>query len=791
MAITVCVDEQCGPASDRFSREQLLGGLLVMLKANENSIIELCTLDESDNCTKDAIRYFVQGGPMPGIASYREPYLSQVGFDKETSQIKFVLDADVTWIGTPVFCQDAFTEMEVDSADRIVFGSTIACTWTAVPHIWSFDYEVEQIDFDQSIIFGNYSIGGIGALTIGGGSGRFQMRFGNERTLTAGLAKGERQPGALPTVAELPPEFLAAPIPEKIARDVTVKEKDPAERVLWEEVSKNNTPEGYMRYLARYPGGSFADAAAGRLKVAQERARQDRELAEWGRIRESQDPEDFEAYLTRYPGGIFLDAANARLKELNAGARDAAALREEIKLWDRVKTSTEIDTIELYLARYPNGQFASSARSRIKKLNSASRETDDLELAMWNQVKESRNISDFQGFLQAFPEGVFAEIAKSRIEILVSMQEQAEELAFWSRIEKSRDPKDFEAYLKKYPEGQYADYARDLHQRLIEIQVAEEDLHFWEAIKNSSNPDDFERYLLAFPLGRFAETARERQIARRRQNLLSDIDLGRYFALVIGNNAYQNLQPLRTAENDARRVGKILRESYGFEVTEILNGSRKTIIDTLSEFRRKLKKTDNFLIYYAGHGWLDKDAGRGYWLPVDADRDSPSNWISTGDISDTLRAIQAKHVLVVADSCYSGTLARAVRLDIPSSEYLRRVAEKRARIALTSGGLEPVLDDGREGHSVFAKAFIDILEKNSFVLEGSRLFNELRPRVMLNSPQTPEYSDILYAGHEGGRLLFLYGIGNFQITSMGAGKQASGRSKNPAIDKLTRLFYLC
>jgi len=83
------------------------------------------------------------------------------------------------------------------------------------------------------------------------------------------------------------------------------------------------------------------------------------------------------------------------------------------------------------------------------------------------------------------------------------------------------------------------------------------------------------------------------------------------------------------------------------------------------------------------------------------------------------------------------------------------MANKRTRVALSSGGLEPVLDDGGYGHSVFAKAFLEVLEKNSGIIEGTRLFNELRRPVILNAPQTPEYADILYAGHEGGDFLFV------------------------------------
>ena len=83
------------------------------------------------------------------------------------------------------------------------------------------------------------------------------------------------------------------------------------------------------------------------------------------------------------------------------------------------------------------------------------------------------------------------------------------------------------------------------------------------------------------------------------------------------------------------------------------------------------------------------------------------------------------------------------------------MTKKRARTALTSGGLEPVLDSGGDGHSVFARAFITLLEENTEVVSAAQLFSELRPKVMVNSPQTPEYGNIHQAGHDGGDFLFV------------------------------------
>ena len=236
------------------------------------------------------------------------------------------------------------------------------------------------------------------------------------------------------------------------------------------------------------------------------------------------------------------------------------------------------------------------------------------------------------------------------------------------------------------------------------------------------------------------------------------IDLaGQYHALVIGNNRYDHFPDLHTAVSDARAVSRLLQNRYGFEVNTLLDVSRYEVLRALSELRRQLKLEDKLLIYYAGHGFLDESTRRGYWLPVDAEKNNFANWISTNDITDTLSGVAAKHAMVVADSCFSGSLLRntgLVRLD-EREALLKRLAGKRSRTVLTSGGLEPVLDDGDGRHSIFARAFIDVLRENRDVLEAGRLFNQIREKVVLNADQTPQYEPIRQAGHEGGDFLFI------------------------------------
>lgn len=247
----------------------------------------------------------------------------------------------------------------------------------------------------------------------------------------------------------------------------------------------------------------------------------------------------------------------------------------------------------------------------------------------------------------------------------------------------------------------------------------------------------------------------ERAVLVTRKRDIPDIEFGTYHAVVIGINDYESLPKLKTAITDARAVAETLEKDYGFTVRLLENPKRDDIVDTFDELRETLAETDNLLIYYAGHGWLDKQSGRGYWLPLDARSDRRSRWVSNTDLTDALQALLAKHVMVVADSCYSGTLTRSVKVPERNKAYLERIAEKRARVVLSSGGLEPVADSGGGNHSVFAAQFLKALKKNEGVLDGTQMFEKVRSNVVLNADQTPEYSDIRKAGHEGGDFLFV------------------------------------
>jgi hypothetical protein len=244
------------------------------------------------------------------------------------------------------------------------------------------------------------------------------------------------------------------------------------------------------------------------------------------------------------------------------------------------------------------------------------------------------------------------------------------------------------------------------------------------------------------------------------------LKLGRYHALVIGNDNYAAYPKLSSAASDARKVAGVLQRRYGFEVKLLTDASRYDVLAALNELREGLLPEDNLVVYFAGHGELDAKSKQGYWVPVDGRQDDASTWISNRAISDILNTMQALHVMVVADSCYSGAMTRA---SVPSfnaamndaqwSQWVLDRNVSRSRTALTSGGLAPVPDASAGGNSLFAQAFVTALEDNNQLLEGQRLFRDISLTVAMAAteaalPQSPEYAPIQFAGHEAGEFFF-------------------------------------
>ncbi len=244
--------------------------------------------------------------------------------------------------------------------------------------------------------------------------------------------------------------------------------------------------------------------------------------------------------------------------------------------------------------------------------------------------------------------------------------------------------------------------------------------------------------------------------------LPSGVKLGKYYALIIGNDQYSTYPALKSAAADAKAIGGVLQSKYGYDVKLLTNANRFEILSALNDMRETLKENDNLVVYYAGHGEIDSTR-QGYWLPVDAQTSAPNTWISNRAVSDILTTMDAKHVLVIADSCYSGTMTRSSLATfgggMPDSawgDWVKTMVAGKSRTALTSGGVQPVADAANNSeHSVFASSLLSVLNNNNQLLTGQQLFREIATGMALRSQkaglqQAPEYAPIQFAGHEAG-----------------------------------------
>ncbi|MET0499206.1 MAG: caspase family protein [Steroidobacteraceae bacterium] len=242
---------------------------------------------------------------------------------------------------------------------------------------------------------------------------------------------------------------------------------------------------------------------------------------------------------------------------------------------------------------------------------------------------------------------------------------------------------------------------------------------------------------------------------------------GKDHALIIGNSNYRNYESLDTPSNDAREVAELLQQRYGFDVQLLIDATRDQIMTALHQQKLNLGEADNLLIYYAGHGAVDGSPERAFWLGVEANPDTRAGWLEADHIRAKIKDMSAKHVLLVADSCFSGAITHPKTTTIGrqlNETRLRVQWNRKARMVLTSGEITPVADSaGDRNHSLFARYFLQVLRQNVNVMSGEMLSYALSER-MLREPvpvgkngqeQRPTYSTLQDANHDVGDFFFV------------------------------------
>jgi hypothetical protein len=233
-------------------------------------------------------------------------------------------------------------------------------------------------------------------------------------------------------------------------------------------------------------------------------------------------------------------------------------------------------------------------------------------------------------------------------------------------------------------------------------------------------------------------------------------NVGKFYALIIGNNNYQDpdIQSLDEPINDATKLYNVLTTKYTFEksnVTFLKNASYEQMIQAFDDFSNKITKNDNLLVFYAGHGWWNEVKNLGFWLPTDAKRSNTAFWIPNSRISDYMNSIKSKHTLLIADACFSGSIFKTRSAFSDAQPSINKLYELSSKKAMTSGTLKEVPDK-----SVFLQYLVQRLNENTEkYISSDMLFTSFRQAVLNNSPTEPQYGTIQNAGDEGGEFIFI------------------------------------
>jgi len=235
---------------------------------------------------------------------------------------------------------------------------------------------------------------------------------------------------------------------------------------------------------------------------------------------------------------------------------------------------------------------------------------------------------------------------------------------------------------------------------------------------------------------------------------------GKNYLFLIGIDKYQHWPPLKSAVKDIQDFADLLTSRYQFEKANIIllkdeEATENNIINMFIDLSEKrITSEDNLIVYFSGHGC--EKASTGYWIPVDAPKDQPGQFINTAIIADWLKNINSLHTFLIVDACFSGKLVSQLRGSKSEKFKSRRI--------FTSGRAE-VVADGREGeNSPFAKGLLLALSQNTKpLIYVTRLIAEVKEYVEREAKQKPMDASIINSDDEGGEFIFHLKLSDAEI----------------------------
>ena len=155
----------------------------------------------------------------------------------------------------------------------------------------------------------------------------------------------------------------------------------------------------------------------------------------------------------------------------------------------------------------------------------------------------------------------------------------------------------------------------------------------------------------------------------------SKLPLGKFYLVCIGINSYQGqVRNLNNAVLDASKAFELLTQEYQFEEADSIlltdmEATKSEVQNTLRAVLSKAGPEDSVFFYFAGHGYLDKFAGVGYWLCSDAEAGDTSSYLDNEIIKKYISASEARHIVGVVDACFASAFFRNLDVSLELERY--------------------------------------------------------------------------------------------------------------------------
>ncbi|MCF7939958.1 MAG: caspase family protein [Spirochaetales bacterium] len=227
---------------------------------------------------------------------------------------------------------------------------------------------------------------------------------------------------------------------------------------------------------------------------------------------------------------------------------------------------------------------------------------------------------------------------------------------------------------------------------------------------------------------------------------------GRYHALFIAVDQYQELEPLYYGEKDIEALEKVLGEEYGvMTLQKLINqeASHTRIRQALLE-TEKLSAEDTLLLVFSGHGRTDSTDYMNFWLPYDAESEAIDRvrWLPSQSVIAAMRKTPARHVLLISTGIGVQIIGQGSSrgMVVQRDNFMENALKYRSREVINSGFSEFVENSDMNGHSTFIYHLIQGLRNHpDEYLDSLQLYEYVKRGV---SGERPVYRVLPEAGHQ-------------------------------------------